>query len=285
MSYRHYLHRRGYSPESVKNYVSSAERYKKWIKENGRVEVEQMIQKDILPYIQHLKAEKRALSTINNVVIYLRSYYDYLQREEIVTNNPLRNLQLKGGKRAITENPLTPQELGELYQTYTKPRQYREPLHETTHKRNQLIVSLMIYQGLHSGELGKLQKGDINVMEGKIKIAGSRRSNSRTLALGPHQIIPLHGYLQLMCQDQQSLFTVRMYDVVKQLIKELKEINPSIRNASHIRSSVIINWLKHYDKREVQYRIGHKYISSVEHYERQELSELESLLEQHHPLK
>lgn len=60
-------------------------------------------------------------------------------------------------------------------------------------------------------------------------------------------------------------------------------INPRLTNALHIRGSVIINWLKLHNKRQVQYMAGHKYISSTEAYAVQDRDTLQDELSKHHP--
>jgi IS1 family transposase len=51
----------------------------------------------------------------------------------------------------------------------------------------------------------------------------------------------------------------------------------------HIRVSVILNWLRQHNKRQVQYMAGHKYIHSTEMYEVQELESLTDALTKYHP--
>lgn len=57
-----------------------------------------------------------------------------------------------------------------------------------------------------------------------------------------------------------------------------------LRSPYQIRSSVITNWLKHYNLRELQYMAGHKYVSSTERYRMDNLDYLQKELEKHHPL-
>jgi integrase/recombinase XerD len=45
-----------------------------------------------------------------------------------------------------------------------------------------------------------------------------------------------------------------------------------------------MHWLKFHGKRQTQYMIGHKWISSTEYYELQDLEALTNLLDKHHPL-
>ncbi len=46
---------------------------------------------------------------------------------------------------------------------------------------------------------------------------------------------------------------------------------------------VILHWLTQYNKQEVQYRAGHKYISSTEQYVQQEMGSLTDQLAKYHP--
>jgi integrase/recombinase XerD len=67
------------------------------------------------------------------------------------------------------------------------------------------------------------------------------------------------------------------------LTEELKGIHPGIRNALHIRSGVILNWLRQHGKRQMQYMIDHKHIDSTERYQVQDMESLKSALSKHHP--
>ena len=68
------------------------------------------------------------------------------------------------------------------------------------------------------------------------------------------------------------------------LFRDVRKINPGIMNAAQIRRSVITHWLKTRNLREVQYMAGHKYVSSTERYQTNNLDSLQSRLEKFHPL-
>jgi integrase/recombinase XerD len=57
-----------------------------------------------------------------------------------------------------------------------------------------------------------------------------------------------------------------------------------IKNLNQIRASVITKWLKIYNLREVQYRAGHKYISSTESYLQNDMEGLQEEINMYHPL-
>ena len=155
------------------------------------------------------------------------------------------------------------------------------------HHRNVVILGLMVYQGVHSGELQKMEVGHISLGGGTIYIPSTTRSNSRTLQLSPVQMLPVHEYVEMVRPQLkpkgEELFPGNLHNVMYALVQELQGINPAITNALHIRGSVIINWLKQHNKRQVQYMAGHKYITSTEAYAVQDLDTLQDELSKHHP--
>jgi hypothetical protein len=105
--------------------------------------------------------------------------------------------------------------------------------------------------------------------------------------LSTQQILPLHTYLNGGVREslspKEELFAGNKRNILNLLIEELKYINPQIKNAAYIRSSVILHWLKQHNKRQVQYMAGHKHITSTEKYVIQQLDTLTDQLSHHHP--
>jgi transposase len=110
-----------------------------------------------------------------------------------------------------------------------------------------------------------------------------RRSKAAAHRLQRPEINSLQVIRPLLKPKADELFPGSMRNIILQLVDELQGINPVITNVLHIRGSVIINWLKQYNKRQVQYMAGHKYISSTEVYAVQELETLQDELGKHHP--
>jgi integrase/recombinase XerD len=152
----------------------------------------------------------------------------------------------------------------------------------------------MIYHGLDSGEIARLEIGQVNLSEGKIYIPSGRNSNSRTLKLQANQILPFKTYLEetrkemLEKRNLQSSYifpSKKSSDMVCKIIEAIKRIHPEIKDNRQIRASVIMNWLKTNNIRQVQYMAGHKSIRSTEQYRNQDLTDLTKQLELFHPLK
>jgi len=159
------------------------------------------------------------------------------------------------------------------------------------------MLGLLVYQGLKTEELNRLTVDAVRLREGKIEVSGGRRSNGRVMQLESHQVMDLYDYtltvrpelLSRLSRPNDSLLAIRttngyISNLMNELMKKLKEINPNVLNAKQVRASVITKWLKMYNLREVQYLAGHRYISSTEWYLENEMEGLQEEVQQYHPL-
>ena len=154
-----------------------------------------------------------------------------------------------------------------------------------------------MYQGLTTEDLAGLEINHLQLREGKIYIAARKRSNERTLQLQPNQIFELYDYindtrkaiLKITGKETNKLIISRInrnsiQNAVQSLITQLKTENPRIKRMDQLRASVITNWLKQYNKRKVQYMAGHRYVSSTEAYEANNIEALQEDVEKYYPV-
>lgn len=294
-NFRQYLVQKEMRASTIQEHVNCTRRYLQWITESERAglpgsehqQAGQITYTELLEYVQYLKSRNVQIPTINMRLAGIRHYYEFLKSEGLCETNPARSLFIKGTVKRVVVNPLTYPELEKLYHDYA---QYAEAkptynsLHRASIARGKAMLSLLIWQGLHSGELQKMRREHIDLSKGVIEIQGGARSNARTLSLAPVQILPLNSYLQSLQVATETLFIGdNVNNNLQLLIKEVRGVNPIVKNAGHIRASVILHWLKIYGKRQVQYMIGHRSISSTERYEVQQLDTLTDQLQRHHP--
>jgi integrase/recombinase XerD len=57
------------------------------------------------------------------------------------------------------------------------------------------MLSLLVYQGVKTEELIKLEVRDVKLKEGKIEIPGGLRSEGRILKLESHQVLEFYDYV------------------------------------------------------------------------------------------
>jgi site-specific recombinase XerD len=65
---------------------------------------------------------------------------------------------------------------------------------------------------------------------------------------------------------------------------EVRKIYPNVKNAKHIRASVIAKWVKMHNLRKAQYLAGHRYISSTESYLQNDMEGLKEEVDKFHPM-
>lgn len=288
--FEYWLQSQRYRPSTVQGHLQNLRLFLGWATEAGTADAAYISYKELLGYVQYEQRKGLAVSTINLRLGSVRKYYDCLKKAGLIAANPAKTLHIRGRVNRVVEQPLPYKELEKLYHSYKALQ--KQSLHagktELAHQRNIIITGLLVWQGLHSGELQRLETTHVHLQEGMIYIPSTARSNSRELVLHTPQVLSLHHYLHGGIREQlhpvqDELLPGSMRNAVNALIQELQGINPSVKNAQHIRSSVILHWLQQHHKRQVQYMAGHKYIDSTERYEVQELTKLTEQLSRHHP--
>jgi integrase/recombinase XerD len=245
--------------------------------------------KTFLKYVEELKKTGIKVNTVQSYIGSLKIYFKYLQEENYRTDNPIENINIKGKVKTVLSNLLTADELEDLYYSYeTKDN-------DLTKKRNKIIIGLLVYQGLHTKELQHLKEEHVELYKGKIHIPQTARTNGRTLELKPWQLMEFMEYIQqirpqIVPKHEENLFTssygnTNISNVLKKISEELKLINYNYQNAIQIRNSVIVNWLKQHKLRKTQYLAGHRYISSTERYQQDNLESLHEMINSFHPIQ
>lgn len=291
MTYKEYLQQFNYTEATVNCYIYDSEKFLKWSK--NKAELEQVNYQLVLKYIKHLQRKGNSKKTINHKLRSLRYFFNYLIEEHIRIDNPFENTVIKGVKRIIHYNLLEEDELLDLY--YSFPTEVKDKRFKLIAKRNKAILGLMIFQGLNVKNLGILTIDDLDLHRSKIYIPSTKRSNSRELSLEATQMMGLFEYEKeirpalldyfkptdkLFLSDGRSLSML-----VNQIIKKLKTVNYKVSSTKQLRASVITNWLKKHNLRKVQVMAGHRYISSTERYQQDDLENLQEMINQFHPLQ
>lgn len=297
-----YLLKKGYSNTTAKGSYNTITRFKQWSAQEN-LSIEEVSYNDILHYIQS-KREQVSQRTISSEINNIKHYYNYLQHIGAVAENPTVQIQIKGIKRKVLYNILSKPELEKLFNDFEIPNENDSNKNQNwfkasilTNKRNKVILGLMIFQGLGTQELAALTTKDLKLREGKIYIAGTRKSNERELKLEAHQVLDMMEYqlqtrneiLALTKKQSDQLFvsngeSTRLINTITKLVEKLNKQNNKVTSIKQIRTSVITHWLKLYNLRQVQYMAGHRYVSSTEAYFVNDLDDLQEDITKYHPI-
>jgi integrase/recombinase XerD len=299
-SFKKYLQENGYAKSTIGGHISATYCYLTWLDEE-QIEADQVRHADVLAYVKHLKNKRIKQVTIRAYIGSVKLFYDYRIHLKQLTKNPAKHIEIKGIVRRRLYHIFTPDELHGLYTNYPIIEETENPAQPTQRslksKREKVILGLFVYQGIQSMELSRLVVKDIDLRQGQITIPGSRKSNERTLQLESVQILDLMEYLmnarnEILKQTGQETEKLivgvlggddvgnHVYRLMQQLKKNQ---NQKVKNAQQIRASVIVKWLRQYNLRQVQYRAGHRCISSTEHYKVNDMESLQEDINRFHP--
>lgn len=309
--YTQYLIAKGYAKDTRDGMLKITKRFLAWM-QTSNIEPATLNYNDITAYVKSNQERNIKTRTVQAIINHVKHYLNYLVDAGIITHNPSLALKIKNTKRKIVYNILSPGELETIYKEYKsqlpeKPvpssplggvRGGRPPqtLNKLARKRNKVLLGLFIYQGIAPDEVKHLEVKHLELREGKITIPGTKRSNERTLKLESHQIFDLYDYtneirkemLRLTQKESTALFistgtASKMQHALQKLTNEITGQNSKVDNLHQIRASVITNWLKQYNKRKVQYMAGHRYVSSTEAYEANNIEALQEDLQKYYP--
>jgi len=293
MSYIEYLQKKGYSETTIESYDLAKSRFIEWCIKQG-TSAHEIDYKKLLSYTKSLTRKGNSKRTVNHKLAIIKNYFEYLMKESYRIDNPAEGIIIKGVVKKQLYNLLEVEELEDLYYSY-ETENIKDPYHKLTAKRNKVIVGLMVYQGLNTTSLIQLEVAHLDIYKGKIYIPSTKRTNARELELKPWQVIELLEYIKEIREEikqkknieSQKLFipnNARLGNTVLSIIKKLKRYNQKVTNINQLRASVITGWTKQYNLRKAQVMAGHRYISSTEKYQQDDLENLQEMINNFHPI-
>lgn len=245
---------------------------------------------DIMDYLLFLRKRYDNPSTITRIIYAIKQYYYWLVHTGQRSDHPCRYLKLKDRKSHSiqVQDLLTPSELQLLLQ--------RKERYTLLENRNQVILTLLVYQALLPLEMANLDVADVDLRKASIYIKSTYRTNSRTLKLQADQIMIFHRYLhEVRPQLEKTVIpallltsrgTPEKGEGIHYLIETFRPHFPKKRlTPMTIRQSVIARQLKAgIGLRQVQVFAGHKRISATEQYRQTNLEVLQEQIRKYHPL-
>ena len=282
-----------YSPKSAPGYLTMIKRYLGHIGEKAITAG----YTEILDYIGHLRILKLHPKSLVNNLFSIKIYYRWLVATNQRNDHPCQHLNLKDqiNKRIPVESLYSKEILDELLKNHRN----KSPLMQ---RRDEVIISLLIYQAMTVQEITTVNLEDINLKEAVIKAKGGYKQKSRTLALQASQILLLHSYItedrekilknnkRLTLDDETALILgntgIRLFaGSINRIINKDRPKHDKLI-PQKIRQSVIKHLLKsNNDLRIVQVFAGHNKAASTEEYKQTGLEELKTLIQKLHPLE
>jgi site-specific recombinase XerD len=192
VQYRRFLKRKNCSIHTVKNYMHTLRQFVLWV----NVPIEQVIGKEILGYIDHLRTRRLQPKTINCHLDSIRGFYNYLIDEEgVKMQNPVkRNYNLRLAK------PLP---------KYLRDEEVVRFFDRIKNSRDQAIFTLMLRCGLRVEEVAKLTLRAVDLPRAQLFIYDGKGSKDRVVYLSSDALEILSSYLKKRSSSRvQRVFLV-----------------------------------------------------------------------------
>lgn len=252
---------------------------------------------DILNYIAYLRKNfDLHPKTLRHCLYGVKIYFNYLLEIGKRKDHPCSELFLKDkiNRQIQVDNLYSSETLENFLKTFKIKRK------ERLKRRNEVIITLLIYQALTVSEISNLEVENIDLENGEIQIKKGHHQQKRTLPLQAKQILLFYNYLEkerkeLLFFNKEnpviSYFILGQYGekvnphTISKMINEHRKPSEKLQPMK-IRQSVIANLLKkENDTRIVQVFSGHRRASTTVQYKQTELEALQNAVNQYHPIK
>jgi len=267
---------RQYSVETQKAYQTDLTEFLQFLLETGDKQTVNLIaidQHDVRVFLSYLYEKKDTTRTIARKVSALRTFYQFLERNQLVTANPFAGVQLKKTGQHLPRYFYN-QELNQLFDVVAKDQ---SPLG----LRNQLLLEILYGTGARVSETANLTLSMIDQNARIITITGKGNkmrivpygqyaadalqrylTNARLPLMAPKQI--QHDFL-FVNQRGQALSTSGIEYILKKLAKSagLTQV-VSAHMFRHTFATDLLN--NGADLRTVQQLLGHSSLSTTQIY-------------------
>lgn len=269
-----YLHfikvERGLSANTQENYHRDLMKYLSYLQERGITDWDQVDRFVIMDFLQELRQENKAASSVVRMMSALRQFHLFLRQENLTKENPMQHID-SPKKQEHLPDTLSMEEVEKLIET----PDVSTPLG----LRNRAILETMYATGLRVSELISLKRNDLHLSMGLIQTIG-KGNKERIIPIGDIAAEWLERYFnesrpQLVKEKEvpevfvnfhgNKLTRQGIWKNIKAIVREAgidKDVTPHT-----LRHSFATHLLENgADLRMVQELLGHSSISTTQIY-------------------
>ncbi len=274
------------SSNTIQSYKRDVSQYIKYLNLNGITDISKTTQKTVTSYLDTLKTQGKASSTVSRTLASLKSFYMFISEENSQISNPTKNL----------ETPRVEKKLPKILSTSDVDKLLEQPSQkEPKGIRDKAMLELLYATGIRVSELISLKVSDINMSIGFIKCHTDKKE--RYIPIGNIAKSALKKYINdarplLTSNDSEDILFVNcngsslsrqgFWKIIKQY-SEQAEISADITPHT-IRHSFAAHLLENgADLKSIQEMLGHSDISSTQVYSHLVKSKIKDVYARSHP--
>ena len=243
---------------------------------------------DVRGWMLDLMDQGFEAKTVNRKISVLRSFYKFLQREELTQSNPMAQIRAPKVPKRL---PVVIEEQ-KLDVLLDSEKSFSD---DFGGRRDRLILELLYGTGMRLSELVGLKDQDVYIYEQYIKVLG-KRNKERIIPLGSPLVKLVKEYFQeklsqnfynkaaslIVTNEGKAAYPQFIYRIVK---KSLSDISTQHKKSPHILRHTFATSLlnKGADLNAIKELLGHSSLAATQVYTHNSIEKLKSVYKQAHP--
>ncbi|MBK8366194.1 MAG: tyrosine-type recombinase/integrase [Bacteroidetes bacterium] len=275
-----------YSTHTVTSYKNDIAQFIGFINpQNEDISSEEINYQQIRAWVSELIKHKIAARSINRKLSALKSFFKFLQRQQIIEVNPMSKIS----------GPKTPKRLPSFVDEHQMEDLFTEVKFEEgfAGQRDKLILDLLYQTGIRRSELTHLKELDVDLFNSTIKVLG-KRNKERMIPISLALKRNLETYLQvkkelnlsnpmlLVSEKDITLSEQAAYKLVKKYLSQITTIQ---KKSPHVLRHTFATHLLNNgaDINAVKDLLGHANLSATQVYTHNTIDKLKKSYKQAHP--
>jgi integrase/recombinase XerC len=275
-----------YSIHTVTSYKNDIAQFIGFINpENEDLNPEEINYQQIRAWVSELIKHKIAARSINRKLSALKSFFKFLQRQQIIGVNPMSKIS----------GPKTPKRLPSFVDEHQMEDLFTEVKFDEgfTGQRDKLILDIFYQTGIRRSELTHLKELDVDLFNSTIKVLG-KRNKERIIPISLALKRNLETYLQVkkelnlsnpMLLVSEKGHILSEQSVYKSVKKYLSQITTIQKKSPHVLRHTFATHLLNNgaDINAVKDLLGHANLSATQVYTHNTIDKLKKSYKQAHP--
>lgn len=216
-----------YSPWSVHTYKGNLNQLVKFLKSDPFIY--DITTSDIREFVNNLKGYNP--NTIRHKVGTLKSFFNWLEDQEYIAYNPTKKIRTPK-RHKPAPHFLTEEEMQRVLSTPVA--RYANKPNMSLHKRDTMIVKLLIFTGIRRSELVALEIEDLMLEEGLLIVKRGKGGKFRYIPLFKDLITDLRRYLKWRDRTHPNCRSPRLFLSFRGTEFNVWSINDCVRR--HLRA-------------------------------------------------
>lgn len=275
-----------YSAHTITSYRNDISQFFAFINpQKESLTIAEVNYQQIRNWVASLIKDKIAARSVNRKLSSLKSFFKYLQRQQIIENNPMAKIS----------GPKIPKRLPVFVDEHQMEDLFSDVNFEEgfTGQRDRLILDLFYQTGIRRSELTHLKEVDLDLFNSTIKVLG-KRNKERVIPISLALKRNLESYLQvkkelnlsnpmlLVSEKGHTLSEQAVYNSVKKYLSQVTTIQ---KKSPHVLRHTFATHLLNNgaDINAVKDLLGHANLSATQVYTHNTIEKLKKSYKQAHP--